>query len=193
MNSVLHQNVVLVLNRNWQAINIQTPAEAFCQMMTDVVTALDVQGTDWMVPTKWEDWKSLPVRETDLSIGTARGQIRVPTIIVLSRFSKVPMKRPKFSARNVWARDGGRCQYTGRDLRPGDGNIDHIVPRSRGGGSSWENCVLSAREVNTRKADRTPEEAGLQLLNQPRAPREVPVTALLKNIHGIPEWEPFLM
>jgi len=193
MNSVLHQNVVLVLNRNWQAINIQTPAEAFCQMMTDVVTALDVQGTDWMVPTKWEDWKNLPVRDTDLSIGTAHGQIRVPTIIVLSRFSKVPMKRPKFSARNVWARDGGRCQYTGRDLRPGDGNIDHIVPRSRGGGSSWENCVLSAREVNTRKADRTPEEAGLQLLNQPRAPREVPVTALLKNIHGIPEWEPFLM
>lgn len=192
MNSVLHQNVVLVLNRNWQAINIQTPAEAFCQMATDVVTALDIQGKDWMIPTKWEDWKRLPVRETDLSIGTAHGRVRVPTIIVLARFSKVPLKRPKFNARNVWARDGGRCQYTGRELRPGDGNIDHVLPRSRGGRSTWENCVLSAREINSRKADRTPEEAGLKLLNRPEAPRVVPVTALLKNVHGIPDWEPFL-
>jgi 5-methylcytosine-specific restriction endonuclease McrA len=102
------------------------------------------------------------------------------------------MKRPKFNARNLWERDGGRCQYTGRRLRPGEGNIDHIVPRSRGGATSWENCVLASREVNSRKANRTPEEAGLKLLGSPRAPREMPVTRLLRNVHGIPEWEPFL-
>lgn len=193
MNSILHKSIVLVLNRNWQAINIQTPAEAFCQMATDVVTALDIQGNESMVPTRWEDWKRLPVRDRDFQIGTAHGPIRVPTVVVLSRFSKVPLKRPKFNARNLWARDGGRCQYTGRELRPGEGNIDHVVPRSRGGRTTWENCVIAAREVNSRKADRTPEEAGLRLLNQPRRPREVPVTVLLKNVHGIPDWEPFLL
>ncbi|MBL9154492.1 MAG: HNH endonuclease [Verrucomicrobiales bacterium] len=193
MNSILHKSIVLVLNRNWQAINIQTPAEAFCQMATDVVTALDIQGNESMVPTRWEDWKQLPVRDRDFQIGTAHGPIRVPTVVVLSRFSKVPLKRPKFNARNLWARDGGRCQYTGRELRPGEGNIDHVVPRSRGGRTTWENCVIAAREVNSRKADRTPEEAGLRLLNQPRRPREVPVTVLLKNVHGIPDWEPFLL
>lgn len=191
--SILHKNIVLVLNRNWQAINIKTPADIFCQMATDVATALDIQGNDWMVPTKWEDWKTLPVRESDFSIGTTHGAIRVPTVVVLSRFSKVPMKRPKFNARNLWARDGGRCQYTGRELRPGEGNIDHVVPRSRGGATSWENCVLAARDVNSRKANRTPDEAGLKLITKPREPREVPVTVLLKNVHDIPDWEPFLM
>ena len=193
MNSVLHKNIVLVLNRNWQAINIRTPAEAFCQMATDVATALDIQGNDWMVPTKWEDWKELPVRENDCSVGTAHGRVRVPTVVVLANFAKVPMKRPKFNSRNLWVRDGGRCQYTGRELRPGEGNIDHIMPRSRGGDTTWENCVLAATDVNSRKADRTPDEAGLKLQRQPQAPREVPVTALLKNVHEIPEWEPFLM
>lgn len=192
MDSVLHKNIVLVLNRNWQAINVQTPAEAFCQMATGVVTALDIQGHDWMVPTRWEDWRKLPVRERDFSIGTTHGRLRVPTVIVLARFSRVPLKRPKFNARNLWERDGGRCQYTGRELRPGEGNIDHVVPRSRGGRTSWENCVLAAREVNTRKANRTPEEAGLQLLRAPSRPRDVPATALLKNVHGIEDWEPFL-
>ena len=95
MSSILHQKVVLVLNRNWQAINTRTPAEAFCQMASDVATGLDIQGTDWMVPTKWEDWRNLPVRDEDASIGTATGLIRVPTVIVVSNFAKVPMKRPK--------------------------------------------------------------------------------------------------
>jgi 5-methylcytosine-specific restriction endonuclease McrA len=193
MNSVLNKNVVLVLNRNWQAINTRTPAEVFCQMATDAATALDIQGDDWMVPTKWDDWKQLPVREDDFSIGTAHGRIRVPTVIVLANFARVPMKRPKFNSRNLWARDGGRCQYTGRELRPGEGNIDHILPRSRGGDTTWENCVLAATDVNSRKANRTPQEAGLKLKRQPQIPREVPVTALLKNIHDIPDWEPFLM
>lgn len=193
MSSILHQKVVLVLNRNWQAINTRTPAEAFCQMASDVATGLDIQGRDWMIPTRWEDWLDLPVREEDASIGTANGRIRVPTVIVVSNFAKVPMKRPKFNSRNLWERDGGLCQYTGRRLRPGEGNIDHVIPRSRGGATCWENCVLAATDVNSRKADRTPEEAGLTLRRQPHAPREMPVTALLKNTHDIDDWEPFLM
>jgi len=146
-----------------------------------------------MVPTKWEDWLELPVRDGDEKIGTARGDIRVPTVIVLANFSRVPVSRPKFSARNVWNRDGGRCQYTGRALRPSEGNIDHVIPRSRGGETDWENCVLADRGVNTRKADRTPQEAGLRLQREPIAPREVPVTLLLKNHDGIPDWDPFLI
>lgn len=193
MNSILHKNIVLVLNRNWQAVNIQTPAEAFCQMATDVATGLDIQGNDWMTPAKWTSWQQLPVREEDCSIGTASGPIRVPTVIVLANYARVPMSRPKFNSRNLWLRDNGRCQYTGRELRPSEGNIDHVLPRSRGGGTTWENCVLSAKEVNTRKANRTPQEANLKLNRQPKAPRQVPVTALLKNIHDIPDWEPFLV
>ena len=77
-----------------------------------------------------------------------QGQVRVPTVLVLARFDRVPKRRPKFCAKAIWERDGGVCQYTGKQLRPGEGNIDHVVPLSRGGGSSWENCVLADRKVD---------------------------------------------
>lgn len=192
MKTVINKTVVLVLNRHWQAVNNTTPAEAFSSMMTDSATGLDVQKMDWMVPVKWLHWVSLPVREGDFSVGTVEGVIRVPTIIVLSNFDRVPLKRPSFSLRGLWLRDGGRCQYTGRELEKGECNIDHVVPQSRGGETSWENCVLSDRVVNNRKAARTPQEAGLRLLREPFRPATVPVTQLLENQYEISDWEVFL-
>ncbi len=193
MSQILHRKVVLVLNRNWQAIDVTSPAIAFSQLFSDSVTALDVRGESEMIPCRWEEWAKLPIRKTDRTIGTPHGMIRVPTVVVLARFDRVPLKRPKFGRRGIWERDEGRCQYTGRPLRPGEGNIDHVVPRSRGGASSWENCVLSDRRVNERKGNRTPQEAGLRLLKEPKAPRPAPVTAFLRNEEGIAEWEPFLV
>lgn len=192
MNDILYKRIVLVLNRNWQAINTATPVDVFGQMANDSATGLDIHGEDWMVPVTWAEWLELPVREGDFSIGTARGRVRVPTVVVLSRFDQVPMKRPRFSLRGLWERDGGECQYTGRKLAPGEGNIDHVVPQSRGGETSWENCVLSDRQVNQRKADRTPGEAGLELRSEPVRPPEMPATWFIRNPHGIPDWEVFL-
>jgi len=191
MSDILNKATVLVLNRNWQAINVRTPAEAFCQMMTDVATGLDIDAES-MTPVKWKDWLALPIRERDHAVMTPRGRIRVPTVIVLARFNKVPRRRPNLSARGIWTRDGGVCQYTGRRLAPGEGNIDHVVPRSRGGATSWENCVLAHRAVNSRKADRLPQEAGLRLLRPPVAPKDLPATLLIKNPHEIADWRHFL-
>lgn len=193
MSQVLHKQSVLVLNRNWQAISTTSPAFAFGQMCTDAATGLDIQGRDAMIPVRWEEWIQLPIRPHDQSIGTPSARIRVPTVIVLSRFDKVPMKRPRFGLRGIWERDQGCCQYTGRKLAPGEGNIDHVVPRSRGGETTWENCVLSDKRINSRKADLTPREAGLKLLRPPSEPRPVPVTVLLRNHEGIPDWDPFLI
>ncbi len=209
MSDILNKNIVLVLNRNWQAINIRTPADAFCQMATNAVTALDIEGEDGLEsgsignrqsaisnpsirPVKWDEWITLPIRDGDNFVRTARGAIRVPTVIVAVHFARVPKKRPKLSAKNIRERDGDRCQYTGRLLHPDEGSLDHVVPRSRGGVDSWENLVWSAKEVNQRKADRLPHEAGLKLLNVPRAPKELPVTAHLRNSHGVAEWKLFL-
>lgn len=189
--SLLHQSVVLVLNRNWQPINTRTPAEAFCQLATGSATALDVSG-DAIRPVTWAEWLTLPVRAGDHAVQTIRGAVRVPSVIVAVNFSRVPKRRPTLNARNIRERDGNRCQYTGRVLGPGEGNLDHVVPRSRGGHDSWDNLVWAAREVNTRKGNRLPQEAGLRLLRSPVAPKEVPVTVLIRNSHGVPEWELFL-
>jgi 5-methylcytosine-specific restriction endonuclease McrA len=77
-------------------------------------------------------------------------------------------------------------------LHPAEGNLDHVVPRSRGGADTWENLGRAARDVNQRKADRLPHKAGLKLLNIPRAPEEMPVSALIRNAHGVAEWKLFL-
>lgn len=192
MTDILNKATVLVLNRNWQAINIRTPAEAFCQMATNVATALEIEGENYIRPVSWDEWITLPIREQDRAVHTVRGQIRVPTVIVLANFAKVPKKRPKLCARTVRERDGNRCQYTGAVLRADEGSIDHVVPRSRGGKDAWENCVWASKSVNSKKGSRLPQEAGLKLLNMPRAPKELPVTALIRNAHAVADWKLFV-
>jgi len=193
MNSVMNKAIVLVLNRNWQAINIRTPAEAFCQMATGVATALEIQGDDRMRPVSWDEWVQLPIREWDQAVQTVRGPIRMPTVIVLANFARVPKKRPKLCAKAIRERDGNRCQYTGHLLKPEEGSIDHVVPRSRGGKDAWENCVWASKSVNSKKGNRLPQEAGLKLLRAPKRIHEMPVTALIRNTHGLRDWEPFIL
>ena len=77
-------------------------------------------------------------------------------------------------------------------LRPDEGSLDHVVPRSRGGKDAWENLVWSAKEVNQKKADRLPHEAGLKLLSVPRAPKEMPLSALIRNTSEVEDWKLFL-
>src|SRR5262252_2086513 len=197
MSDILNKNIVLVLNRNWQAINIRTPADAFCQMATNAATALDIElGDDaraeGLRSVKWDEWITLPIRPQDNAVRTARSAIRVPTVIVAVNFAKVPKKRPKLNARNIRERDGNRCQYTGRLLRPDEGSLDHVVPRSRGGADSWENLVWSSKDVNALKGNRLPHEAGLKLLSKPRAPKEMPVSASIRNTAEVDDWKLFL-
>jgi 5-methylcytosine-specific restriction endonuclease McrA len=192
MNDILNKAIVLVLNRNWQAINIRTPQDAFCQMATNVATALEIEGENHIRPVKWDEWLTLPIREQDNAVQTVRGAIRVPTVIVAVNFARVPKKRPKLSAKNIRERDGNRCQYTGKVLRPDEGSLDHVLPRSRGGKDTWENLVWSCKEINARKGNRLPHEAGLRLLTVPRAPKELPVSVTLRNAHSVAEWKLFL-
>jgi 5-methylcytosine-specific restriction endonuclease McrA len=209
MTDILNKSIVLVLNRNWQAINIRTPQEAFCMMATNVATALDIEfdaeQADMSIhvsrithhasairPVTWDEWITLPIRDGDNAVHTVRGAIRVPTVIVAVNFARVPKKRPKLCAKAIRERDGNRCQYTGRMLRVDEGNLDHVVPRSRGGRGTWENLVWASKDVNSRKGNRLPHEAGLKLVRTPRAPKELPVTALLSNAHGVAEWKLFL-
>jgi 5-methylcytosine-specific restriction endonuclease McrA len=192
MNDMLNKAMVLVLNRNWQAVNVRTPQEAFCMMATNVATGLDIEGENHIRPVSWGEWITLPIRPQDNAVKTVRGLIRVPTVIVAVNYARVPKKRPKLCARAIRERDANRCQYTGRVLRPDEGSLDHVVPRSRGGKDAWENLVWAGKDVNARKGNRLPHEAGLKLLSVPRAPKELPASALIRNAHGIPEWKLFV-
>ena len=88
MTDILNKTIVLVLNRNWQAINIRTPADAFCQMATNVATALEIDGENHIRPVTWDEWTTLPIRDGDNAVHSVRGAIRVPTVIVALNFAK---------------------------------------------------------------------------------------------------------
>ena len=192
MSDILNKTIVLVLNRNWQAINIRTPQEAFCQMATNVATALEIEGENHIRPVTWDEWITLPIRDSDNAVRSVRGAIRVPTVIVAVNFAKVPNKRPKLCAKTIRERDRNRCQYTGKLLRPDEGSLDHVLPRSRGGKDEWGNLVWSDKTVNAKKGNRLPHEAGLKLLSVPRKPKELPVTTLIRNAQDIADWKLFV-
>ena len=191
MISDLDKLTVLVLNKNWQAINVTTPTAALSMMYADTAVGLDV-GEEGMTPYKWSDWITLSAENSEC-IATVNSKIKIPKVIILSKYSQVPLKRPRLNAKNIWERDKGTCQYTGKKLTPNEGNIDHVVPRSKGGKTCWNNVVLCHKDVNAKKADKTPSEAGLKLINTPKEPVSLPVTIFIKNRHNLKEWAPFLV
>lgn len=184
MSEVLNHKV-LVINKAWQAIGERPVHVALCDMMRGAVTGIDME---FVVPVRWDDWLKLSVRDGDESLRTIRGLVRVPTVICASSFSGMPKKRPKFSSRNVGRRDQFVCAYTGR--HDPKGNVDHVVPRSRGGRNDWDNVVWASRDVNSRKGAKTPEEAGLKLLRVPRVPQALPVCQTIVPAH--PDWQMFI-
>lgn len=191
-NPLLDRRTVLVLNKSWQAIHVKTPLEALSAMFDGSATGLNIIGESEMTPLKWNDWIKLPRDSNSDYIKTVRGEIKIPKVIVLCNFNQMPKRRPKFTTKNLWERDKGTCQYTGKKLTPNEGNIDHVIPKSRGGKTSWTNCVISHKDVNAQKADKTPAEAGLKLIKIPKEPTSLPTTLYIQNTHNIKEWKPFL-
>ena len=192
MNTNLQSQSVLVLNKQWQAIHVKNPMDAISMMYANTATGLLVKGCDIMQPLSWDQWVNLPHDSEEKYIHTASLSIRIPKIIILSKYSRVPLKRPKLTKKNIWKRDNYTCQYTGKRIQEGEGNIDHITPRSKGGATDWTNLVLACKDVNQKKGDKTPEQAGLTLLKTPTVPSAFLSTDNIENKFNIKEWDIFL-
>lgn len=118
-----------------------------------------------------------------------RTQIAVPTVIRLRRYVRVPFRRRiPLNRKAVFTRDRHRCQYCGA----GAENLDHVVPRSRGGDHTWENVVAACRSCNTRKGDRTPDEARMPLRATPSAPRRHGWILIGTGTAPDPSWDAYL-
>ncbi|MCA1690883.1 MAG: HNH endonuclease [Acidimicrobiales bacterium] len=132
--------------------------------------------------------KAEVLHTADRVLRSERAAIPVPSVIRLTYFVKVPFRaRAALNRRAVFARDGGRCQYCGATAE----NIDHVIPRSRGGQHIWENVVAACKPCNTRKEDRYLNEVGLTLRRRPTAPKELTwIIVAVGTVH--PHWEPYL-
>lgn len=187
---VLEQQV-LVLNRQWQAINVITVQAALSMMAADAATGMDFSDGNF-VPVKWSDWLNLPVRAGDDCVSTPSRRVRAPRVIIAVKFNKVPLKRPPLTMRHLRERDGGRCAYTERLLKPEECSMEHVVPRSKGGTTEWKNVVLADKRINNFRGNRSLKEAGLTLKIQPTVPTAKPFHESLRSRLKFPEWEFFV-
>jgi 5-methylcytosine-specific restriction endonuclease McrA len=133
------------------------------------------------------------VRSYETRLRSVSWTVEMPAVIRLTSFVRRHRIRVAFSRRNIFLRDGYRCQYCNERFPANELTCDHLVPRSRGGRSSWENLVTACGPCNRRKGDRSPEQARMKLLRQPRRPDSLPGVALRLNTQAAPEqWRDFL-
>lgn len=178
---------VLVLNRSWHPLRVTTLRRALTMLYVGAAHALD----DEYRPFDFSRWIELPVAPGVDVIRTTNRAFRAPRVIILRVYNQLPRGRVRFCRQNIFARDDHTCQYCGRRLPRHLLNLDHVIPRSRGGPSSWRNIVCCCISCNLRKRDRTPAQAGMRLRREPRIPRWSPVLGMRRRaLHR--EWLPFL-
>jgi 5-methylcytosine-specific restriction endonuclease McrA len=157
----------LVLNRHWMPVNVATVARSLTMLWNE--SALVVDPDDFRLYT-WADWARLAPKDGEPFIRTVSFSMRVPEVLTLTRHDRPRSNSVTFSRRNVFKRDHSTCQYCGTQPGTEELTIDHVLPRSRGGATTWENCVLACVACNARKANRTPEQAGMKLRKPPLRP-----------------------
>jgi len=140
----------------------------------------------------FHSWAELSEAVHGDTIGLVDKVIRVPRVIILITFDRFPRRAVRFSRLNVLLRDNHTCQYCGEKLPRQRLNLDHVIPRSRGGLTTWENIVTSCHECNRRKGGRLPAEAGLKLIRKPFRPKAVPFLGVIRGGIRFEEWKPFL-
>lgn len=161
------QRPVLVLNRNWQPVHVATVARALVLLWKEAARVVD--AADYQTFT-WDDWSQLRPRDDERCMNGVNVRFRVPEVITLTEFDRLPRRTVAFSRRNIYKRDHFQCQYCGVTPGSEELTIDHVIPRAHGGVSSWTNCVLACVDCNSRKADRTPQQARMNLPRVPVSP-----------------------
>ena len=162
----------LVLNRAWLAI-ASTPVRNALRLVYS--EAAKVVQPDTYEVHGFESWSGLEIPEGEESISTVRLELRIPEVIVLNSFSGVPRQALPFTRKNLIRRDLSRCQYCGKQPGQAQLSVDHVIPRSKGGGTSWENCVLACLRCNRRKGNKLASEVGMILLQDPKPPTWSPI------------------
>ena len=184
---------VLVLNRLWQAVNICTARRAFSLLYTGQAQVIDVEEGKFSA-FNFEDWKDLSTsfEKYEEVIHTISFSIRIPKVILLLLYDKLPCSSIKFNRKNIYQRDKNICQYCGKKFDLMNLNIDHVIPKVLGGKSVWTNVVCSCTNCNLHKGGRTPQQAGMKLILAPKEPRwQYLVHFNIKTMHH-ESWKHFI-
>lgn len=193
---------VLVLNKYYFPIAIESVQTIFGDIFSgskiplhieyefDAETnSINLENVDYFTAIPdIQEWLNLEIRDCDEYIQTSRGPVRIPQVVVCSTYDKVVYTRVQFPTKhNIFKRDNYTCVYTGKKLAKEDLSVDHVIPKSRGGGNTWENLVTCDRLLNSKKGSKTLSEAGLKLRYKPYKPTNGMVFDIFKE-----DWTIFL-
>jgi 5-methylcytosine-specific restriction endonuclease McrA len=196
-NSALEASV-LVLNKLFMAVHIISVRRAFCLLCKDLAEVVSLEDGQF-ASYNFRSWREVSEyrarhfrEEDDDWIRTSNSEIQVPRVIRLLAYEKLPRQTVKFNRRNIFARDNNQCQYCGRKFPTSELSLDHVIPRSQGGQSTWENIVCACVACNVRKGGRTPKQAHLSLIRKPEKPRRSPLLNLKLTHRKYQSWKTFL-
>jgi 5-methylcytosine-specific restriction endonuclease McrA len=188
---MLSHRKVLVLNKSWRAIGIITLEKAMAKILainedgSPKVKIID--ATNNFILYSWQEWSLQIPDDQELKIRTVNSCFRVPEIIQYTRFDKVPSLKAHFNRKSLYRRDKNTCQYCGEKKVNDELSLDHVIPKCQGGMTNWENIVVACIDCNSQKAGRTPKQAGMRLLREPKRPIS---NLYLDESHM--SWSPFL-
>ncbi|MGJ8649147.1 MAG: HNH endonuclease [Opitutaceae bacterium] len=186
---------VLVLNRLWQAVNIVGVQRAFSLLLQDHAQVI-YTGDESFQMMDSAAWLALSEEESpddnEAYVQTVRMRIRVPKVLLLREYDQLPAREVRFSRESLFERDNYRCQYCGDNFEEKHLNMDHVIPKDRGGRTSWENIVTSCIKCNSRKANRLPHQASMHLIRKPERPRWRPFISSLIGQDYDSDWDNFI-
>ncbi len=165
---------VLVLNRYYMAVHVISARCAFCLLFRELAEVIHVDQGQY-ANYDFESWQLIcEMRSSDKRLGedwiqAVNFEIQVPRVVRLLHYDRIPRRTVRFNRRNLFARDEHTCQYCGDDFPPSQLSFDHVVPRSRGGKTTWENIVSCCFGCNSKKGGRTPQEARMKLIRARRS------------------------
>lgn len=199
--SALHASV-LVLNRQYMAIHVIDVRRAFTLLLRDLAEVIHIEDGQY-ANYDFDSWRDLSALRSQFSedeqpdphadwVRSINFHIQAPRILRLLHFDRVPRQRVRLNRRNLFARDGGKCQYCGKTFPTSELSIDHVVPSCRGGETTWENVVCACVKCNVRKGGRTPDEAGMTLAKKPVRPKRSPLLAVKLGNPKYVSWKTFV-
>lgn len=197
---------VLVLNKNWYPVNVTQACKAIHMAWKERALCLD---TDTGATYDWESWvenwsDASALAKSGVKHFTISGfVVRVPEVVICREYGgiadRASRRIPKFSRANLFRRDKNMCQYCGQKFPTEEFQMEHVIPRSQGGKTTWQNIVLACGKCNAKKDNKTPIQAGMRLIRPPRIPKAdevvLPAIERLKRRVGkrFPQtWEKFL-
>jgi 5-methylcytosine-specific restriction endonuclease McrA len=188
---------VLVLNRFYMAVHVISVRRAFTLLFRDLAEVVHIEQGQY-ANYNFESWREISELKASFKephddwIRAVNFEIQVPRVIRLLVYDRLPKQVIRFNRRNIFARDGNRCQYCGRKFPTNELSLDHVIPRSRNGDTSWENIVCSCVKCNVRKGGRTPQEAHMHLIRQPVKPKRSPLLSVKLGNPKYESWKNFL-